>query len=171
MPIENFEIEQEQEQLPVNLLSRENRNNFLNNEVEVGDMFWVSVIWEGWGKGLKFKAYSKPFLAQVTHVRKGDYPSITFETSRAKSKNRNLANYINNYGIVHTTEQGCIYLHDQKLLQIAQTKGLDRRESIYRKLINTPPPEDTVLIEARNWLEGLTEQEKEYVKKLIWAGK
>jgi hypothetical protein len=163
MPIENFQIEQEPEVMPVDLMSPVNRENFIMN-ANVGDVVWVSLIMLSYGKGRSLKKYIKPFPATITRVNKQGYKSVQFDWSQSKSSGRGGYEF---NSIVSTTEDGCKYLHDRKIIELAAREHFSVKQRLYKKLLVTPAPVDDVLVEALNWKDTLTEQEKVYIQKLI----
>lgn len=170
MPIENFQIEQEQEQLPVNLLSRENRNDFIINQAQGGDILWLSIIRDGYNKSGRLDAYVKPIMVTIKTINKDhNNPRLGFDYGTSSNKVSHSARYYSDSteSILTHTKEGCAFLHDEKIVRIANDKKFSTKESLYKKLISRPKPQDEALVNALNWQDTLTEEEKGHIQKLI----
>lgn len=109
----------------------------------------------------KFETNKKPFRFRKT--KKGFSFFGHNLTSRQQRSFESTLKY--NYGIyVFETEQEAIEAYDQLLLHYAENQTTQRRESIYKNLIQASIPNlKSEEIQAIEWYKSLSDKEKEFV--------
>lgn len=109
----------------------------------------------------KFKANKKPFRIQKTE--KG-WRFFTSELTSRWERNLDVTNMYKQGVYVFETEQEAIEAYDELLLSFAENAETERREKIYKNLIQTPIP-NLKSEEARaiRWYKNLSKEEKEFV--------